>query len=825
VHLLRTGAVVAFSLSLSHCQGKPFQDLDLPHGKTHTFTSFTYGATTYETDLLFVVDNSPSMKDKQALLVKAIPALVRRLILPNCRANNESVVPNPGICPPNTFPEFPPRNDLHVGILTSSLGGHGSDACPRNLTGKDDQGRLIPSVRSGVPDPEGTGFLAWRGGSAEEAEAFIELVRTHVEAVGSDGCEYPAPLEAWYRFFVDPNPPQEIVVDADGHSLTREEGGEIEVDRELLRQREAFLRPESELHIVAISDQDDCSLMDGGPLYEHARLGHMLLDDSLKIPRPPGVCAQNSNDPCCFSCLASENAHPECDTSACEFPELLPAHEDRQSLRCFDTKKRFGIELRYPLERYVNALTAPTLIDARTSHTFDNPILTGIGVNAGKKRNPSLVFFTGLVGVPWQDVATDASLTDPNVMQPRNAAQLLTDLIPIGGSVISRWDLMLGHQQLDTSSPPGRPLDPFLIQSISPRTIGYAHPITLDVIVGADSNSPTVNHINGHEARHDSSVLSRYPDGSPANDTLQASCIFPLEEPVLCEPGDPSCLCSDEPSRNRAACQPLGGGPAGLTQYFAEARSAPRVLQVLRDVGQNSLVGSLCPKFATGEGVFHSGYGFNWLADAWSDRDSGGRYNSRALCLAQQLPVDDEGHAPCVVVETWAQEKLPHLDEVSTCAEPGRAPVDDDLRALTLRQLKERGMCDGRSRSPSCSGLEMCQLTQLTGGGLDWCILEPRNEEHLEPGYCYVDDEQLNSRRSASEEESLSRYDSVLRNCRSSRPAALHFTGPNTPRANSVVFIACQTTTVYSSAEVENPYSRDLFPFPRPDPQEIPPPP
>src|SRR5690606_7993135 len=148
------------------------------------------------------------------------------------------------------------------------------------------RGRLIPSVRSGIPDPEGTGFLAWRGGSAEEAELFIEQVRAHVEAIGSDGCEYPAPLEAWYRFLVDPSPPLEIVVDSHGHSQAREEDGEILIDRELLRQREAFLSPEGELHIVAISDQDDCSLMDGGAHYEQASLGHILLDDSLEIPRP-----------------------------------------------------------------------------------------------------------------------------------------------------------------------------------------------------------------------------------------------------------------------------------------------------------------------------------------------------------------------------------------------------------------------------------------------------------------------------------------------------------------------------------------------------------
>src|SRR5690606_3718379 len=117
--------------------------------------------------------------------------------------------------------------DVHIGIISTSLGGHGSGACPRDLPGKDDRGRLIPSVRSDAPDPDSTGFLSWRGGSVEDAERFLDQLRSQVEAVGSDGCEYPAPLEAWYRFLVDPTPALEIMLDENGHSLAREEDGHV----------------------------------------------------------------------------------------------------------------------------------------------------------------------------------------------------------------------------------------------------------------------------------------------------------------------------------------------------------------------------------------------------------------------------------------------------------------------------------------------------------------------------------------------------------------------------------------------------------------------
>src|SRR5690606_14511209 len=102
-----------------------------------------------------------------------------------------------------------------VGVITTSLGGHGSDACPRGEEGKDDRAYFIPKVRSGVPDPDGTGFLTWRGRTLEELEEFTSNLAAHIEAVGTSGCAAPAPLEAWYRALADPSPPDEIVLGTD----------------------------------------------------------------------------------------------------------------------------------------------------------------------------------------------------------------------------------------------------------------------------------------------------------------------------------------------------------------------------------------------------------------------------------------------------------------------------------------------------------------------------------------------------------------------------------------------------------------------------------
>ena len=59
-------------------------------------------------DLLLTLDNSISMADKQALLAEAVPLLVQRLITAGS--------------------QLEPVSDVHVGVITSSLGSHGASS-------------------------------------------------------------------------------------------------------------------------------------------------------------------------------------------------------------------------------------------------------------------------------------------------------------------------------------------------------------------------------------------------------------------------------------------------------------------------------------------------------------------------------------------------------------------------------------------------------------------------------------------------------------------------------------------------------------------------
>ena len=67
-------------------------------------------------------------------------------------------------CPPGSKREFDPIYDFHLGIVTSSIGGHGSDSCEGDLdASENDHGWLIDRQVGGgsVPTWEGKKFLVW----------------------------------------------------------------------------------------------------------------------------------------------------------------------------------------------------------------------------------------------------------------------------------------------------------------------------------------------------------------------------------------------------------------------------------------------------------------------------------------------------------------------------------------------------------------------------------------------------------------------------------------------------------------------------------------
>jgi len=712
-------------------------------------------------DLLFMIDNSISMADKQQILASAVPQLVDRLINPIqvCTDDAGATTPANGQpCPSGTTgptQEFKPVNDIHIGVITSSLGGHGAATNFCNAQGPDnknpnnnDHAHLLPKVRTGLSSYQSMGFLNFDGtNGATLKTAFTN----HVGAAGEQGCGFESSLEAWYRFLVDPKPPQSVTVAKNVSSPTG-------TDQKVLTERTNFLRSNSLLAVIMLTDEDDCSISDKGLGWLVARQEHM--------PRATAACAQNPNDKCCRSCALQESSPP----SGCTAINVDPActqggftdKQDALNLRCFQQKKRFGLDLLYPTQRYVNALTQLQICPGRADLSCGkndspeaNPLYTDPTGKGTSVRDPSLVFLAGITGVPWQDIATDATLKNPNALEYKTADELAADGV---------WADILGDVNAYT-----KPNDPLMQESVDPRT--GSNPITGDALAppGANANA---NPINGHEY------------DIPGRDDLQYACTFPLATP---RQNGQDCGNFGQPdvSPNKPLCQNPADNSYGTTQYFAKAYPGLRQLQVLKDYGSNSIVASICPKVTTGSDTDPS-FGYNPAVSAIIERLKevlGGK------CLPRKLAPDSTtGLVPCEVVEALPAGSPNAYD---CTKKPGRGPLTGDngtkLEAAVRARLKQDGQCDGAGQ-PACDQFQMCAITQLDKQtGLNSCL----NDDPVKAGvngYCYIDQTCVDAKTCNGK---------FISQCPETEKRLLRFVGADTktPTDGANVFIACAGAT------------------------------
>lgn len=696
-------------------------------------------------DLLFMIDNSVSMGDKQKLLSRAVPQLVDRLVIPRCVSQQGAIQQRSSLaedCPMGMAPEFRAVKDIHVAVITSSLGAHGAPIS--GCTGKpplDDRAQLLPKVRTelGLSSYADSGFLAWD--PMQIAQPPGEQDRTRlgqqfgamVQAAGEDGCGFEASLEAWYRFLVDPEPPLQISV-SEGRSVASG------IDTELLAQRAAFLRPDSLVTIVMLTDENDCSIRDD-------EFGHYVANqaDGHRMPRGTSACQRDPNDPCCMPCNVISPLPPGCpalaDDSACQLGASLSEVEDPHGLRCLDHKRRFGYDFLYPTSRYVNALTQPEVARRSTGEMVENPLFARA---PGKPRRTSnLIYLAGIVGVPWQDIADDASRAGAG-LRYLDASEL---------SAKGRWDVILGNPAAGVA-----PTDPFMRESTTPRS--GTSPITGDAVVPDSSLNPLASAINGHEQRD-------------LGDDLQYACTFPLAAPEPCT--DRSCDCAAEDvARNRPLCQPAAGGPPETTQYFGKAYPGLRTLEVLRGIGDSAVVASICPKILT-EG--QPGYGYEPAVDAIVDRLKGallGRCPPRPLAVAQGA----DGKLPCVVIEA-----KPSDGAACSCAAAGRSVADRSAIGLVKRELVQDDACDVPGQ-PSCDSFCFCELAQAEGESRNQCLNDELGSDT--PGYCYVDPYGEPPQGNAA----------LVAGCSASNQRLIRFVGPDTPTPGATAFIACLGQTL-----------------------------
>ncbi|HVU03807.1 MAG TPA: hypothetical protein VHE30_18740 [Polyangiaceae bacterium] len=521
-------------------------------------------------DLLLVVDNSISMADKQKVLEKTVPDLIRVLT---------SV--GSGV------------NDLHVGVITSSLGDHGdNNTCPSDDTNaggditreqQDDHAHLVPTrprgASLGLPD-----VLSWSRGA--DSGTLVTQVQGVVAASSEFGCGLESQLESMYRFLADPAPPASIekVACPGTNDVTRTPCAQpTGLDSALLAQRAEFLRPDSAVGIVLLTDENDCSIRDTQQFFYAAR-------QDIVLPNAASVCATNPNDPCCYSCAASPPAGCAADP-ACTARQPDP-NLDPINLRCFNEKQRFGLDFLYPVQRYVNALSKTSLCKSRTDllatdacpegDLVDNPLF----VQNGVVRDPSMVYLLGIVGVPWQDLATPGS--DTTTLAFKTPAQLASD-----GS----WNVILGRPG---ASPPVLPTDGLMMESRAPRN---GSDITGAPIPGPNASLAEDNAMNGHDWNN------------LGNDDLMYACTFALTEARNCSDVEkqnpsPGCDCGSAsvPGDNNPLCRDPATGAYGSTQFRAKAYPGLRELAVLQGLGNRGLAASICTRNTTDDSRPDYGY-------------------------------------------------------------------------------------------------------------------------------------------------------------------------------------------------------------------------
>ena len=673
-------------------------------------------------DILLMIDNSPGMGDKQAYFNAAIREIVQRLARPRCVDGSDptkllGTSDASGRCPAGQEPELPAVNDIHIGIVTSSLSARGGDICnPSDTTAvglnahKDDRAHLVSrggDDEHAVADMQPSGFLAWfpsvpanagrdagTGGPVEGDAAMLEADFVDVlSGVHERGCTIESQLESWYRFLVQPDPYASI--DPSDPAMW------VGVDHTLLQQRHDFLRPDSLLAIVALSDEDD-SEIDVRALGKQAYLWNQ---GGFKPPRGTQSCATVPNDPACTSCKLAPNGGAG--DPACGKGDFAASNDwgFDMNLRHVHMKEKYGVDLQFPIARYVTGLTSPAVPNrdgeyppGRANYVGEakctNPIFAaqlpdGSETDPAKLcnlrrglRTKDLVFFAHIGGVPSRLLHYKPS--DP-------AGSALTD---------DDWIAILGKdpEHYDYAG-----IDPHMLEAFAPRA-GLAPPGSPDDADPDHGREWTTNAATGVD--------------------LQYACTFPLAKPRDC--ADPAnrdaCDCPSVPGTPHDRLPPLCD-TSTTKQVRAKAYPTTREILLARKLGAQGILASICPIHATEETPDDPLYGYRPAVGFILDRLRSAQSNQ---CMPEPLKVDQDGRAPCLVLEV-----LP--SSTSTC-DPALGLFEPD--AATARRFRDelRARFDGGGSAEDLSTHAICQLTQLAPAD----FVHGSCTTSSKPGWCYV---------------------------------------------------------------------------------------
>ncbi len=802
---LKTVASVGFVGALgvaAGCLSRPVTSQP-PTTKTN-FTAVVRQASVDKVDILFAVDNSASMGDKQLLLAQAVPDLLNRLVTPNCTDDTGKVLgtTSDGKCAAGKA-EFQPVHDLHIGIVSSSLGGRGGDICdgtdPVGSGAKrhdDDQGHLLnrASTITGVvidsneittPDTGPSNYLAWFPGvdankgknPPNGAPGITDVAKLKIdfqEAVGGVheyGCGIEAQLESWYRFLVQPDPYDKISPDPKDGRRRALEG----VDGTVLKQRADFLRPDSLVAIILLSDEDDSApdpraVGGQGWAYNMKRFPGSVGGGAA---RGTAACADVSkvNTGDCTSCgFPGHGQDANCqqpgdtDTGTGQ-PQLgyFKAAEDTLNTRYVRMKERYGVDPQFPISRYVNGLKGYTVPnrdgevydgvggDGKPNNSYNgrnictNPLFAqNLPTDGGQElcklargpRTNDLVFYAAITGVPWQLLTKN----------PTDAASPFLTSIPN-----DRWKQIVGN---DPEAYDFTGIDPHMIQSQSPRP-------GLPDATAADTADPL------HGREWDTGKVD-----------LQYACTFQLPTPKDCTDKKFAGAC--DCASGTPPLPPLCDAAKKTTQVRGKAYPCIRELTVAKKLGDQGIVASLCPRSLDLTDPNNPNYGYRPAVAAIVDRLKNALANQ---CLPQQLSGSNCGDVPCLILETLANAG-PEEDCLKI---PGlQIPDPIVLQKFREQQKAEQGDVKGDAGPGfvDATRLPVCQVTQLVPPGQhpDSCTNQAATSK-----FKYAPDFQNGSCAASSEAGWCYVSGAASGTC----PQAILFSATGNPQVGSKISLQC----------------------------------
>jgi hypothetical protein len=715
--IILAGGVITSVLALSLSAGCLRRDVAAEEPTTKiSFDTVVPQPAIDKVDVIVMVDNSSSMADKQRILADAVPDLVRGLVQPRCvdkktRAPSESLADplkaDGAQCPAGTEPAFTPITDMHIGVISSSLGGMGSTTCKDEADhDNDDKGHLLARGAGGkaVAAAGSLGFLAWypdveqnknkarhpdppvpASGSIDSlSNAFKELV----VGVGQHGCGLEAQLESVYRFLVQPDPWTGITVDAATNRASY--GPSNQVDVELLRQRAAFLRPDSLVAVILLTDEDDSSadpLALGG--------GGWVFGENTRLPRATSACQANPSSATCTSCQVAKQCDakdPTCakikNDPACSTADgMYTASEDSINVRFHEMKRRFGVDPQFPISRYVDAFTKNKVPRRDNEHVNGN--------YAAKADCTNPLFAAHLPTEPNEDLCKlPRGSRTSDLVYFAIIGGVPNQLLPDSGeSAKIDWTKLLGK---DPAHYDETGIDPHMIPSTQPRE-GLPGPTSAD---NADA-------FHGRE-------------WTTAGSDLQFACTFDLfeNEGGKIVPTHRACLEADKRSCDCDGTKdtPLCDKADKAVQVRGKAYPTRRELMVAKELGDHAIVASLCPKQLTAPD--QDDYGYRPAVRSITRRLED---TLTASCLPRALEREADGKVPCLVLAT-----LPEPGSEDDCTKLGLRVPQADL----LARVRERAALDDGEESRR---LPICEVPQVPVNEGESC-----RDENAKQGFCYA---------------------------------------------------------------------------------------